>query len=68
MKVIEHAVRAHMEHVETWRERALDALVQALTGHIEQVQAAQTRKDPVARDTGERLRADIARLRAMELD
>ncbi|MFP6560977.1 dynamin family protein [Paraburkholderia sp. B3] len=65
MTIVAHAMLAHMEQVQTWKQHALDALAQALTADIGQIQAAQSGSGLPACESVERLRADIARLRAV---
>ncbi len=66
MRVVEHALLEHIENVEAWKQRSLATLSQGLSEHIDRLRSAGQRNDPVAREAVERLRADIARLRAAE--
>lgn len=67
VQIVERSLHAYLELLETWKQRALVALVQTLTEHIERLQAEHRSGDAAMQHAVQNLHDDIARLRAAEL-
>ncbi|WP_322014148.1 dynamin family protein [Paraburkholderia sp. J12] len=67
MQMVKRSLYSYLELLEAWKQRALSALAQTLTEHIERLQGNHDARDPAMQEVLQRLRDDIARLRTAEL-